>query len=76
MELLTWLRKRVKTPSGARPESVLNELMLDGANTCLQSGISPLAAKDGLLTAEEVTGLDLLATELVVEQGLLVPTAA
>jgi len=41
-------------------------LALAGANTWLKGGISPLEAEDGLLTAEDVSGLDLLATELVV----------
>jgi len=37
-----------------------------GANTWLKAGNPPEEAEDGLLTAEDVTGLDLLATELVV----------
>jgi tetratricopeptide (TPR) repeat protein len=41
-------------------------LALAGANTWLRSGNPPEEAEDGLLTAEDVTGLDLLATELVV----------
>jgi CHAT domain-containing protein len=41
-------------------------LALSGANTWLQGRTSLPAAEDGLLTAEEVSGLDLLATELVV----------
>lgn len=41
-------------------------LALAGANTWLDHGALPPEAEDGLLTAEDVTGLDLLATELVV----------
>jgi CHAT domain-containing protein len=41
-------------------------LALAGANTWLNAGNLPEEAEDGLLTAEDVTGLDLLATELVV----------
>jgi CHAT domain-containing protein/tetratricopeptide (TPR) repeat protein len=38
---------------------------LAGANSRLRGGTLPPEAEDGLLTAEEVSGLDLLATELV-----------
>ncbi len=41
-------------------------LALAGANTWPKAGNPPEEAEDGLLTAEDVTGLDLLATELVV----------
>src|SRR5262249_17314833 len=41
-------------------------LALAGANTWLKGGKPPETAEDGLLTAEDVTGLDLLATEMVV----------
>ena len=41
-------------------------LALAGANTWLKHGNPPAEAEDGILTAEDVTGLDLLATELVV----------
>jgi CHAT domain-containing protein/tetratricopeptide (TPR) repeat protein len=41
-------------------------LALAGGNTWLQKGDPPLEARDGLLTAEDVTGMDLLDTELVV----------
>src|SRR5262249_18505255 len=41
-------------------------LALAGANTWLRAGNFPEEAEDGLLTAEDVTGLDLLDTELVV----------
>jgi len=41
-------------------------LALAGANTWLRHGTPPEEAEDGLLTAEDVTGLNLLDTELVV----------
>jgi CHAT domain-containing protein len=41
-------------------------LALAGANTFLRGGTLPDEAEDGLLTAEDVAGLDLLDTELVV----------
>jgi CHAT domain-containing protein/tetratricopeptide (TPR) repeat protein len=41
-------------------------LALAGANAWLAGGKPPAEAEDGLLTAEDVTGLDLLGTELVV----------
>jgi CHAT domain-containing protein len=41
-------------------------LALDGANTWLQNGPLPAEAEDGILTAEDVSGMDLSNTELVV----------
>jgi len=41
-------------------------LALAGANVWLQGGALPTEAEDGLLTAEDVSGLDLLDTVLVV----------
>jgi CHAT domain-containing protein len=41
-------------------------LALAGANTWLRGESPPPEAEDGILTAEDVTGLDLLDTELVV----------
>src|SRR5262249_34696728 len=41
-------------------------LALAGASTFLRGAAPPAEAEDGLLTAEDVAGLDLLATELVV----------
>ncbi|MCI0413736.1 CHAT domain-containing protein [bacterium] len=41
-------------------------LALAGANTWLRGKSPPAEAEDGILTAEDVSGLDLLATELVV----------
>jgi len=41
-------------------------LALAGANTWLKGQDPPEEAEDGLLTAEDVTGMDLLDTELVV----------
>ncbi len=54
--------------SGLLPENPLlrSGLALAGANTWLRHGSLPPEAEDGLLTAEDVSGLDLLATELVV----------
>jgi CHAT domain-containing protein len=54
--------------SGPLPESPMlrSGLALAGANTWLRQGALPEEAEDGLLTAEDVAGLDLLDTELVV----------
>jgi CHAT domain-containing protein len=41
-------------------------LALAGANTWLNGGLLPPEAEDGILTAEDVSGMDLWATELVV----------
>jgi tetratricopeptide (TPR) repeat protein len=41
-------------------------LALAGANSWLEAKSLPAEAEDGILTAEDVSGLDLLATELVV----------
>lgn len=41
-------------------------LVLAGANTWLMGGVLPVAAEDGLLTAEDVSGMDLGGTDLVV----------
>lgn len=53
---------------GQRLENPLlrSGLALAGANTWDKGGSLPLEAEDGLLTAEDVSGLDLSATELVV----------
>jgi tetratricopeptide (TPR) repeat protein len=53
---------------GPLPENPMlrSGLALAGANTWLSGGTPPEPAQDGLLTAEDVTGLDLLSTELVV----------
>ncbi len=55
-------------PSGRRLESPLlrSGLALAGANWKSKQFIPPAEAEDGLLTAEDVAGLDLLSTELVV----------
>jgi CHAT domain-containing protein/tetratricopeptide (TPR) repeat protein len=54
--------------SGPLPENPMlrSGLALAGANTWLKAGTPPAEAEDGLLTAEDVSSLDLLATELVV----------
>ncbi|GAA3826927.1 CHAT domain-containing protein [Streptomyces phyllanthi] len=41
-------------------------LVLAGANTWLDGGVLPTDAEDGILTAEDVSGMDLVGTELVV----------
>ena len=41
-------------------------LALAGANTWLQQGLLPKEAEDGILTAEDVSGMDLSNTQLVV----------
>ena len=58
---LTWLM-------GQHLENPLlrSGLALAGANTWNQGGMLPLDAENGLLTAEDVSGMDLLDTELVV----------
>jgi len=52
----------------ARVENPLlrSGLALVGANTWLKGGSLPEDAEDGILMAEDVTGMDLLATELAV----------
>ncbi len=54
--------------SGPLPENPLlrSGLALAGANAWLNERSPPPEAEDGLLTAEDVSGLDLLDTELVV----------
>jgi CHAT domain-containing protein/tetratricopeptide (TPR) repeat protein len=54
--------------AGGRWENPLlrSGLLLAGYNTWLARGELPPDAEDGMLTAEDVTGLDLLDTELVV----------
>jgi hypothetical protein len=54
--------------SGPLPENPLlrSGLALAGANTWLEGGTPPPDAEAGLLTAEDVAGLDLTSTQLVV----------
>ena len=52
--------------SGLENPLLRSGLALAGANTWLQNGNPPAEAEDGLLTAEDVSGLDLLDTDLVV----------
>jgi CHAT domain-containing protein/tetratricopeptide (TPR) repeat protein len=54
--------------AGPLPENPMlrSGLALAGANTWLGGGTPPPEAEDGLLTAEDVAGLDLLATDLAV----------
>ena len=52
--------------SGLENPLLRSGLALAGVNTWLQGKPCPPDAEDGLLTAEDVTGLDLLDTELVV----------
>jgi CHAT domain-containing protein/tetratricopeptide (TPR) repeat protein len=51
---------------GLRSPLLRAGLALAGANTWLHGDVPPAAAGNGILTAEEVTGLDLSGTELVV----------
>ena len=53
-------------PPGLENPLLRSGLALAGANTWLQHDDLPPEAEDGLLTAEDVTGMDLSATELVV----------
>jgi CHAT domain-containing protein/tetratricopeptide (TPR) repeat protein len=59
---------RVRRLRGAGMENPLlrSGLALAGVNIWLRGGTTPVEAEDGLLTAEDVTGMDLLDTELVV----------
>jgi CHAT domain-containing protein len=52
--------------SGVENPLLRSGVVLAGANTWLAGDPLPADAEDGLLTAEDVSGLDLLATELVV----------
>lgn len=54
------------TGAGIENPLLRSGLALSGANTWLSDGQLPPDAEDGILTAEDVSGLDLLATELVV----------
>jgi CHAT domain-containing protein len=58
-------RDRLSGPGMENP-MLRSGLALAGANTFLQGRAPPEEAEDGLLTAEDVAGLDLLDTELVV----------
>jgi tetratricopeptide (TPR) repeat protein len=53
-------------PSSYENPLLRSGLLLAGYNTWLARGELPPEAEDGMLTAEDVTGLDLLDTELVV----------
>jgi tetratricopeptide (TPR) repeat protein/CHAT domain-containing protein len=52
--------------AGAENPLLRSGLALAGANTRLQGIVLPEAAGDGIMNAEDVSGLDLLGTELVV----------
>jgi hypothetical protein len=56
---------RLRGPGMANP-LLRSGLVLAGANVWLWGGPVPPEAEDGLLTAEDVSGMDLLDTELVV----------
>jgi CHAT domain-containing protein len=63
-----FLKDQPHDPDSNRWENPLlrSGLLLAGYNTWLARGELPPEAEDGMLTAEDVTGLDLLDTELVV----------
>jgi CHAT domain-containing protein len=63
-----FLKNQPHDPDSNRWENPLlrSGLLLAGYNTWLARGEVPEEAEDGMLTAEDVTGLDLLDTELVV----------
>ena len=65
---LSWEAGSLDRFSGRSFENPLlrSGLALAGVNTWLQNGPLPAEAEDGVLTAEDVTSLDLLDTELVV----------
>jgi CHAT domain-containing protein/tetratricopeptide (TPR) repeat protein len=54
------------TGRGVENPLLRSGLVLAGVNTWLTQGTVPTEAEDGILTAEDVSGLNLLATELVV----------
>jgi CHAT domain-containing protein len=67
--LMDRLTDEMHAELGPLPENPLlrSGLILAGVNTWHERGRQPLPGiEDGLLTAEDVTGLDLLATDLVV----------
>ncbi|MCD6216324.1 CHAT domain-containing protein [bacterium] len=61
-------RINLEKESGQRYENPLlrSGLALAGANTFIKGGTLPDEAEDGILTAEDVSGLDLTETEMVV----------
>ena len=64
-------RAGIESPFGRLSHSLESPLLcsglaLAGANTWLQGQPLPVEAEDAILTAEDVSGLDLLGTELVV----------
>ncbi len=63
--------EKIAGPPGTRGAGLENPLLrsglaLAGANTARRQGPLPAEAEDGILTAEDVSGMDLLNTELVV----------
>ena len=67
------LFKAVDAEKGTRLMNSLlrSGLALSGANTWISGGNVPPEAEDGLMTAEDVAGINLLDTELVVLSGCL-----
>jgi CHAT domain-containing protein len=61
-----WEESRLTRLAQVQNPLLRSALALAGANTWLQRKPLPPEAEDGILTAEDVSGLDLLATELVV----------
>jgi CHAT domain-containing protein len=63
--VLDFMFSRIATAGFVNP-LLRSGLVLAGFNTWLMGGILPQEAEDGILTAEDVSGLDLSGTDLVV----------
>jgi CHAT domain-containing protein len=57
---------RLSGPPGMENPMLRSFLLLAGVNTRMAGGLIPAEAEDGFLTAEDVSGMHLLGTELVV----------
>ncbi|NLV26339.1 MAG: CHAT domain-containing protein [Methanomicrobiales archaeon] len=56
---------KIQTISEAKNPLIRSGLAFAGAETWLNGGLLPPEAEDGILTAEDITGIDLIDTELV-----------